>query len=359
MNKETKVLYIMNVDWCWIRQRPHILAQLLDKQCDLTVLYPKFLTRPWRRQRETKKTKKCKGIFQIPFCNKNTFLGKIEEYITKYALRDIYKYDFIWLSTPFYVDYIPDDYGGKIIYDNMDDIVNIQSNPEMARLLYIKQEKLFLRADRIVVTSQYLLQHMNALLKNKTVLVRNGAFTKIIQPYAISKQEKRQYSLGYIGTISEWFDFPLISSLLSSTKQCRVELFGPNIVKIPKIAGMYTHGIVEYEQLSSIIQDIDCLIMPFLLNDVTLAVDPVKLYEYIGFGKCIVSIKYPEIERFEPFVYFYENASQFMTLIQRLLWEGFPPKYNAALQKNFLKNNSWEKRMAAINAILTELQNKD
>ena len=49
MNKKYKILYFMNVDWCWIRQRPHILAQLLDTKYDLTVLYPDYLTRPWRK----------------------------------------------------------------------------------------------------------------------------------------------------------------------------------------------------------------------------------------------------------------------------------------------------------------------
>lgn len=54
-------------------------------------------------------------------------------------------------------------------------------------------------------------------------------------------------------------------------------------------------------------RNMDCLIMPFILNDIISDVDPVKLYEYISMGKNIISVKYREVKRFEKFVYFYRE----------------------------------------------------
>lgn len=355
MKKETKLLYIMNVDWSWIRQRPHILAQLLDEKYDLTVYYPKFVTRPWRKQKGTKKTSSCHGIFQIPFADRLPFITKLEKNIIRRAFRNIDLYDIVWLSTPLYIEYIPKDYKGLILYDNMDDIVNIQADSVRAELMQKSQDILLSRASCIFVTSQYLFRHLPDSAQKRAILIRNGAFSSRLLPIQSAQPQKTSCSLGYIGTISEWFDFSLMQHCLRVFDHLHLDLYGPNTVKVPSEPRMRIHGIIEHEQLCSVIENVDCLLMPFILNKVTLAVDPVKLYEYISFGKCIVSIRYPEVERFEPFVYFYETEEQFLQLIQQLIQTGFPPKYNADMQKSFLTANSWEQRIEEIDHALTSL----
>lgn len=355
IDKSTKVLYLMNVDWCWIRQRPHILAQMLDEHCSLTVLYPRYLTRPWRQQKKTIKPKNCSGIFQIPFANKFPALRKLQKWIIVKKLGDLHAFDMIWLTTPIYIDIIPETYSGYIIYDDMDDIVSIQTDSALARKLYICQEKVFNRADQIFVTSEYLLCSLPEAGRAKAKLIRNGAFAYQLYPVASARPDRNCFSLGYIGTISEWFDFSLIRTCIRELPNIKVELYGPNTVSVPRIAGMDSHGIVEHEMLADAVNGVDCLLMPFVVNQVTLAVDPVKLYEYISFGKCIVSVRYPEIERFSPFVYFYESEAEFLELIKRLAAAGFPPKYDAQMQKSFLTDNCWEQRIQKIKETLSNL----
>lgn len=354
MDRKTKVLYLMNVDWSWIRQRPHILAQQLDSLCDLTVLYPRYLTRPWRRQTKTKKTGKCHGIFQIPFAARIPYGEQMEKRITKKALGNLEQYDILWLSTPLYADYIPETFKGVIVYDDMDDIVSIQADPRLGRRLATCQDELYKRADQIFVSSDYLLSHLPPDVRDKAVLVRNGAFIHQLYPIQPARR-KEMYSLGYIGTISEWFDFPLLQECLEKFHNIRADLYGPNIVSVPQMTNLFSHGIIEHKDLAHAAEHVDCFIMPFLLNKVTLAVDPVKLYEYIGMGKCIVSVKYPEVERFAPFVYFYETKEQFFRLLTELMQNGFPPKYTSAMQADFLNQNCWEQRTRIIDNVLTNL----
>ena len=97
--------------------------------------------------------------------------------------------------------------------------------------------------------------------------------------------------------------------------------------------------------------------MPFVLNDIILAVDPVKLYEYINFGKCIISVYYKEIERFSDFVYFYKDENEFVQLVDYLKTKGFPAKYTEKQQREFLENNSWEVRGKLINESIECLWN--
>lgn len=345
----------MNVDWYWIRQRPHILAQMLDARYDLTVLYPHYLTRPWRKQKMTQKTSKCHGIFYPPLLWKIPFLQWLVDCSLKRAAGDWNQYDVIWLSTPIYISLIPSDYRGKILYDDMDDIVSLQTDPVLAGCLAERQKLLFQRADAVIVTSNYLWARLPVDVRLKANLIRNATFQEQIFPLREACASQKKYILGYIGTISDWFDFNLIRRLLTSDPSFSLELFGPNIVKVPPIPGLRCHGVIEHERLPVAVRDVDCLLMPFCLNEITLAVDPVKLYEYIGLGKCIVSVRYPEVERFAPFVYFYETENEFITLIHHLAKNGFPPKYDANMQQEFLFANSWESRLDQIDTIIKNL----
>lgn len=355
MDKKVKILYFMNVDWSWIRQRPHIIAQMLDQKYDLTVLYPSYLTRPWRMQKKTQKTNKCIGVFRPPFETKVVMFQKMVQKKMKKIIGKIEQYDVIWLSSPEYIVYVPENYKGKIIYDNMDDIVKLQTDNIMANKMKTTQNIALERANAILVTSNYLYNKLPEVIQDRTYLVRNGCLKKQIFKIQTSVSNKKQYLIGYIGTISEWFDFELLSRFLKKSPEFKLELFGPNLIPIPSDQRIHWNGIIEHERLPKAIESIDCLIMPFLINEITLAVDPVKLYEYIGFGKCIVSIRYPEIERFEPFVYFYDDEEQFCNLMEGLKRKGFPPKYDSIQQKAFLMENSWEKRIIKIEKIINSL----
>ena len=111
-------------------------------------------------------------------------------------------------------------------------------------------------------------------------------------------------------------------------------------------------GSKEHYALYNFVKEYDCLVMPFHINDLTRAVDPVKLYEYIAFGKCIVSCYYEEIERFEPFVYFYHDREEYVDLLNHLAREGFPPKYTREEQERFIRENTWEKRFEIVDGLL-------
>ena len=59
--------------------------------------------------------------------------------------------------------------------------------------------------------------------------------------------------------------------------------------------------------------------MPFVVNDIILSVDPVKLYEYLNFNKNIISVHYPEIDRFSDFVNFYNSNKELISVIFKLM----------------------------------------
>ena len=118
-------------------------------------------------------------------------------------------------------------------------------------------------------------------------------------------------------------------------------------MSIPSNSRILYHGVIEHAKLYDVIKDMDCLIMPFVLNDIIEAVDPVKEYEYVNFNKNIIIREYPEIERFKDFVYFYNSPKEFLDVLCEIENRN-NVKYDNDQRVDFLKENTWGKRTETI-----------
>ena len=353
-----KMLYIMGIEWNWIFQRPQIFALELQKDYEVTVVCPKQLVHG-KHQNNTLPERLIE-LVQIPFQEKNDLIGFFANKMHRHALGNLSDYDLIWVGYPLFARYIPKDYQGAVIYDCMDNFEALypdQSKKAINNVLAVEKE-LLNRADIVFTSSQKLKDKLLKVCPDKKIdLVRNGySNIAICQPENAVKKDV--YTLGYIGTISEWFDSSVVEASLRTNTKIRYNLVGPisrhQVIVNPKV--IYS-GVVEHGKLSEFVSKIDCLIMPFVTSEIVLYVDPVKLYEYIAWGKCIVASWYPEIDRFEDYVYFYHNEQEYLQIIEDLADKGFPPKYAVNLQREFLMKNTWEERVKAIKEVI-ELREK-
>ena len=345
-----KILYLLQIDWDWIFQRPQIFAMMLDKDYDCTIVYPKSLIGQETVVRKNERPKCAKPAYKIPGQSILGCIQSLNDFIARCTIGDINQYDAIWVSHPSVMAYVPDNYQGKVIYDCMDNHVALAL--EKFKEEYRRVENKFIeRADLIFVSSLKLAELVNK--PEKTVLIRNGYKEGYVFDVAEPKQ-KDSYKIGYFGTVAEWFDFPLLEKNLENGANVEYHIIGPGGAASAH-RKMIFEGSVEHAKLYDYVKDYDALIMPFQINELILAVDPVKLYEYISFGKCVISVYYPEIERFEPYVYFYRNQEEYDALIKELEAKGFPPKYTEEQKALFLKENSWEYRYKIINEKVDEL----
>ena len=85
------------------------------------------------------------------------------------------------------------------------------------------------------------------------------------------------------------------------------------------------------------------------------SVNPVKLYEYIYSGKPIITCSYEEINKFNDFVYRYNNQFEFYDCLELLMKDKLSQK-NRIECNEFLKNNKWVDRVKMITEILNKKQ---
>lgn len=337
------MLYIMGIDWNWIYQRPQILAQKLSEDYHLTVVFPRSILSRQKWEGDTHISYRI--LRTIPFQEKNRFLGWVANLFQRRLFRDYQKYDFIYIGYPLYARYIPEDYRGYLIYDCMDNQEALYPDQKRVDRIVQQEKKLIQRSQLLLVSAQMLAEKVNRIAGfEKAVLIRNGVTVQKICNIK-APAAKECYIIGYIGTIAEWFDYKLLRYSLQNGLPVVYSLIGPVRSREQEEGnGIVYKGVIDHSLLIEEIAEYDALIMPFQCNNIVLSVDPVKLYEYISFGKCIISVYYKEIERFEEFVYFYHTQEEYQKLLEMLCQKGFPPKYNARQQKKFLEENSWEHR---------------
>lgn len=349
-----KILYLTHVNWFWIFQRPQILALFLEKDFDVTVYSRRVLLKPLL-SKNNKKPKKLKTIIQLPKENIIKCFKTINSRIYENNVKKAYQYDAIWICHPIQYPDIPEDYKGIVIYDCMDNHSSLASEGNKDKVKGL-EEKLIKRADIVFASSNYLQEHV--LKDKKSVLIRNGYnYSNIVPPK--EAQYKESYTIGYFGTISAWFDFDLLRYSMETVQGIQYKLIGPNDTSFTDEKGISLEGVVQHSELGDAIKDYDALIMPFVVNDIILAVDPVKLYEYISFGKCVISVWYPEIDRFSPYVYFYKNQEEYKDLLNELKNNGFRPRYDKKQQVEFLKDNSWDARYDTIKRVLMDYKREE
>lgn len=344
-----KMLYLMNVDWNWIKQRPHFLAEKLKENFDIIVVNQKRYSRKNLQQR--KFDGKLLEINTIPRIDRYRGLKKINIEIKKNFIRKTIRQEqpeYIYITMPEQINWIPLNYEGKIIYDCMDDHYGLTRNKYRKIQILEDEEKLLKKADYIFISSEYLYSIIKKRYGNytqdKSTIVLNG-FDGTILSTKRKVTYNSKFVIAYFGTISDWFDFDLILKSLDNNSYLEYWLIGPlhrNIV-VPSHKRLKHLGIVEHDQLFEITKHADAFIMPFILDDSIRAVDPVKLYEYINFDKIIICIDYPEVRRFANFVDFYMNFEE-LDLIIKKYSKNKTIKYSKEQREKFLQNNSWSNR---------------
>lgn len=352
MSRKKKMLYLMHIDWNWIKQRPQYIEEALEKDFEVTILCPRNY-----RLKEYHDKDNVNVFYTIPFIRRYPGIWKIDDVRKRFRIGNMVRKitpDVIYCTSPEYASTLPKTFKGKVIYDCMDDMLAFNKQGHFVERVKKQERAIVDRSDIVFVTSERLME----ILKNrypeairKFYLVRNGYDGKLAE---VSPQEKgRKYIFCYFGTISHWFNFDYILKSLEDFPEIEYRLIGPveGGTSIPQHDRIFHIPPINHDDLFMATQDVDAFIMPFQLNELILSVDPVKLYEYINFGKDILCIKYPEIERFEPFVYFYEDYASFKAQIGEMLMSKHI-KYCSEDRINFLRDNSWQKRVESISAIL-------
>ncbi len=167
-------------------------------------------------------------------------------------------------------------------------------------------------------------------------------------PIAASSALPREgpLELLYFGTIARWLDVEALRALAAQCPDVSIRLIGPGDGReLSDVAGIRIEPPIEHRRLAQAASGAHALLLPFRVDELTRAVDPVKLYEYIALGKPILSAHWPALDRFAGFVTFYRDADHLVDLVRTRAVDK-PP--GADRRAAFLAPQSWQARGAAL-----------
>jgi glycosyltransferase involved in cell wall biosynthesis len=127
--------------------------------------------------------------------------------------------------------------------------------------------------------------------------------------------------------ISHWFDFDLFEGVVRARPGLRFVLVGPHDPRtqeqVDRIAGLDNVELLGERPsgtMPSYVQSFDVGTVWFQVNDMTRAVTPLKVYEYLAAGKPVVSTPLPACEA-EPTVHTAGSVEDFASAIDAALAE--------------------------------------
>lgn len=357
-----RMIYIMNVDWDWAKQRPHFIAQHLARSHDVIVLYPFS----WKRAhlvRNERYGMRLYPFFRFPFGGRFAFIAQLNIFLSRLmatAFLKLHWPDIVWISSPELFEYLPKQLSARLIYDCMDDVLAFPKNASRRDLLAASEKELLNSCSHVFCSSGNLRDKLSVRAGNseKYTVVHNAfepsAFSDISCNSRMEAREGR-YVLGYVGTISSWLDFDALAEVVDAFPLVEIHLIGPveNLLAVlPQHERIKYVGAVRHVEIPAYVCEFDALLMPFRVTELIQSVDPVKLYEYVFFNKPIVSVWYPEIERFSDFVDFYTNHDGLVSIINRYLTEDLKKKYSEDERLKFIAFNTWSNRVNSIEKFL-------
>jgi O-antigen biosynthesis protein len=210
------------------------------------------------------------------------------------------------------------------------------------------------KADVIWATSNILYERWHKVFPEKTHLISNGADVgHFASAIGFSPEPNRTLLAGkkalvsYCGAIANWFDCRLVINVARMLPWVQFVLAGPISLNFcydwPENISLL--GAQPYTKLPEILKECDCCIIPFVINELTAATNPIKLFEYFACGKPVVSTPLPEVQQYRRVgvLESAETAEEFAVAIERcieLSWCEDLVKQRLLIARN----NSWEVR---------------
>jgi hypothetical protein len=164
--------------------------------------------------------------------------------------------------------------------------------------------------------------------------------------------------VAYYGAIANWFDWPLWVHAANARPDWSFVLIGPAYdgntaaVQARAAAAPNIHylGPKRYDELPRYMQFVDVATIPFVLNAITHACSPVKLFEYMAAGKPVVTTAMREVLKYHS-VLVAHSAEDFVRRLDEAVGKRNDTDYLALLRAE-AESNTWHSRAAALAAAL-------
>ncbi|MBK8269452.1 MAG: glycosyltransferase [Planctomycetes bacterium] len=225
------------------------------------------------------------------------------------------------------------------------------------------EKRLCDRADLVVTTSQSLLHVKEPHCRHAALVTHGVDFDHFaggsIAPIPADMTQIRNPVLGFWGLIQDWFDVQLVADVAKARPEWSLVLIGDiatDVSRLRSLGNMHLLGRRPYGELPAYARAFDVGLIPFRVNDLTRAVNPIKLREYLSAGLPVVSTPMPEVERYRGLVEIANGAEEFIGACERAL--ALRGAEEAAKRMTAMRTETWRSKVEDLSRLVTSIANE-
>lgn len=222
------------------------------------------------------------------------------------------------------------------------------------------EEEFLKRADLTIVSSVHLLREKSKAARH-CGLVENGVSLGLFRQAGPRPEElpgpEAGAILGYMGSVDERLDYCLLEYLATVLPRHQFVFLGRIVEKeaigrLERLPNVTFLGPRAPSRLASYVNAFALGLIPFVKNELTAGIYPLKANEYLAMGKPVVSTDFADLSALQKVVRIAKTYESFRLEIEEALASDTVDRQNN--RRNFARLNSWEKRAEQFGDLLLE-----
>lgn len=227
------------------------------------------------------------------------------------------------------------------------------------------EEELLERVDLILTTSFELFKSKKSS-RCPTYMLSHGVDVEHFRKCSLREtdvpfeiQRIKKPIIGYFGLFDERIDLGILKYISSVHSDWSIVILGKVIANtdgLRDFTNIYFLGSVDYDVVPNYAKAFDVCILPYLINELTLNINPLKLKEYLAIGKPIVTTSLPEAERYADVIKIANSKEDFVRAIETCLED----KNTEMIEKRqkLILDESWEVKAEEFSRYIIEIPEK-
>jgi glycosyltransferase involved in cell wall biosynthesis len=221
------------------------------------------------------------------------------------------------------------------------------------------ERRLMEKSNLVIVSSSRLYETKRGFNPN-TFLVTHGVdvahFRNACLPATAAPEncpKLRHPVIGFFGLIADWVDLAIIRYLAASRPEWSFLLIGEiqtDVSALREMPNVHLLGRRSYQSLPAYCKMFDVAVLPFVVNELTLAANPLKVREYLAAGLPVVATPLPEVVRLGGLLRTAQTPEEFLEQIEAFLNEGrLGPNLEVS---RLMEPESWDEKVEELSRII-------
>ncbi len=249
------------------------------------------------------------------------------------------------------------------IYHCVDDFSGIPHWWNMPASVRAREAACCREADVVICTGRMLVEERRSLNEN-IHFVPEGADVDLFATAGLSETkvpddiaELRGTIVGYVGVVDFRLDTELLAYMAERQPDWSIAIIGPvkgdvqGLERLQGIRNVRFFGNRRIDQLPAYLKAMDACLIPYVLNDFTHHIFPLKLYEYMAAGKPIVATDMEEMRAYDgKGLTIARSKESFHEAVRDAIAQDSPERAAERVRATALE--SWDHRVEEISEIL-------